>query len=248
VAYDPCVSTQARNALCVALDGSERRRIHSIAEAVSSEAGWLKIGLEAFTACGPAIVQELAETGLKIFLDLKLHDIPNTVRRAAANCAASGADMINVHASGGVEMLRAALDGARDGARDHLPTVVAVTVLTSLDLLALQQIGFRSDAEALVLRWARMAQECGLHGVVASAQEARAIRTTFGNELLIVTPGVRPQWTSLEDQRRVVTPRQAIANGADVIVVGRPITSAPSPRDAARRILAEMGSGHEPSP
>jgi len=230
-----------RDALCVALDGSERSWIAATGARLAGAVGWLKIGLEAFTAHGPQIVREVSATGARVFLDLKLHDIPNTVRRATANCAASGAAMVNVHASGGREMLVAAVDGARSGERRTL--VVAVTVLTSLDRSALAGIGLDAEPRDLVRRWAALAQAAGLDGVVASAQEAPEIRRECGPGFLIVTPGIRPTWAAADDQRRVLTPAEALAAGADLLVVGRPITRAPDPLAAANRVVAEMGAG-----
>jgi orotidine-5'-phosphate decarboxylase len=199
--------------LCVALDGSDHDWIISTARAVADQVGWLKIGLEAFTAFGPALVHEAAELGPRIFLDLKLHDIPATVERAAANCAACGA-----------------------------PLVIAVTVLTSLDDEALEGLGIPRQAADLVTMWAQLARECGLDGVVASAREARALREACGEDFLIVSPGIRPLADSKDDQRRVVTPTDAIKAGADVLVVGRPITRASDPATAARSIVEEMAS------
>ncbi len=228
-----------RDALCVALDGSDRGWIATTAAHLAGTVGWLKIGLEAFTAHGPEIVCDVATTGVRVFLDLKLHDIPTTVRRAMANCAASGADLVNVHASGGCDMMRAALEGARSGERR--PLVVAVTVLTSLDGQALSAIGLDAEPRDLVRRWAALARDAGLDGVIASAHEAPDIRRECGNDFLIVTPGIRPTWADDDDdQRRVVSPVEALAAGADLLVVGRPITGAPDPLAAANRILAEM--------
>lgn len=229
----------ARDRLCVALDGSDRGWITATAAALAGSAGWLKVGLEAFTAHGPALVTALVDQGSRVFLDLKLHDIPATVRRAAANCAAAGADMFNVHAGGGRAMLEAAAAGAAEGG-GRRPLVIAVTVLTSLDAAALGELGIDGEPLDVVVRWARLARECGLDGVVASAREAAAIRSACGPDFLVVTPGIRPAWAAADDQRRIVTPRDAVAAGADVLVIGRPITRAPDPADAARRILAEM--------
>ncbi len=227
--------------ICIALDGSDRRWISEIAAIVRPHVGWLKLGLEAFTAHGPGLVDELAADGAKVFLDLKLHDIPNTVHRAAANCAATGAAMFNVHAAGGRAMLEAAVSGARRGGARHPPMVLAVTVLTSLDRDALAELGWRSDPDELVLRWATLARNAGLDGVVASAREAAAIRRECGPGFVIVTPGVRPGWSASGDQRRVATPSEAIAAGADILVIGRPITTDPSPADAVARITTEIG-------
>lgn len=229
-----------RDRLCVALDGSDRNWILSIARELAPHVGWIKIGLEAFTAFGPSLIKEMTLAHARVFLDIKLHDIPNTVRRAAANCAATGAAMFNVHAAGGREMLHAAVEGADQGSTDRRPMVLAVTVLTSLDQAATAELGLGSDPGEIVLRWAQLAQEAGLDGVVASAKEATMIRRACGSDFLIVTPGIRPSWAMSGDQRRVMTPADAMAAGADILVVGRPITGADSPSAAAERIIAEL--------
>ena len=226
--------------LCIALDGSDRRWILDMTRSLSGAASWMKIGLEAFVAHGPRLVREVADLGAQVFLDLKLHDIPATVRRAAANVAAGGAGMVTVHAGGGRSMLEAAVAGVREGAAGEPPRVVAVTLLTSLDQAALDELGVPGPPEARVLRWALLAQGSGVDGVVASAREAAAVRAGCGQEFLIVTPGVRPVGHDHNDQRRTVTPAEAVRAGADILVVGRPITGAPVPLDAARRILDEM--------
>lgn len=232
--------TNPRDRICVALDGSDRAWIASTARTLAPQVGWLKLGLEAFTAFGPELVTEIAEEDARVFFDIKLHDIPNTVRRAAANCAATGAAMFNVHASGGRAMLSAALKGASEGAATHPPKVLAVTVLTSLDRGAVSELGLDRDPHELVVRWARLAREVGLDGVVASAREAAAIRRECGPGFLIVTPGIRPAWSATGDQKRVTTPAEAIGAGADILVIGRPITGALSPDEAVARIIGEL--------
>ena len=230
----------AKKFLCVALDGSDRGWIRSTALALADHVGWLKVGLEAFSAHGPALVEELAAFGPRIFLDLKLHDIPATVGRAAANCAAGGASMLTVHAAGGRRMMEAAIEGARQGAQQNPPKIVAVTVLTSLDGAALSELEINRTPAELVRVWAGLAAESGLDGVVASAREAAALRRDFGTDFLIVTPGIRPVSSAADDQRRVVTPAEAIEAGADILVVGRPITGADDLVGAAKSIVAEM--------
>jgi orotidine-5'-phosphate decarboxylase len=226
--------------LCVALDGSDREWISTIAAAVADHVGWLKIGLEAFSALGPALVEEVAALGPRVFLDLKLHDIPVTVGRAAANCAASGASMLTVHAAGGRKMLEAAIEGVRKEGGAGAPKIVAVTVLTSLDAGSLSELSITKPPVELVTSWAELARGSGLDGVVASAHEAAELRRRFGTEFFIVTPGIRPPTSVIDDQRRVVTPAQAVRAGADMLVVGRPITRAADPAAAAREILGEM--------
>lgn len=227
----------ARDALCVALDGSDRDWILDTGRRLAEVVGWLKLGLEGFTAHGPDLARELAATGCRVFLDLKLHDIPATVRRAAANCAATGAELVTVHAAGGREMMAAAVEGARVHGRTR---VVAVTVLTSLGWAELEELGFERGPDEMVARWAALARSSGVDGVVCSAREAVAVRSACGPELLLVTPGVRPHTSAADDQRRVVTPGEAVRSGADLLVVGRPITAAASPVEAARAILEEM--------
>jgi len=212
---------QSRDRLIVALDRSSRDDILRLADDLRDAAGAFKIGLQAFIGNGPALVRELTSRGDTIFLDLKIHDIPNTAQHALAEVAALGVAMTTVHASGGEAMLRAS-------ARDDL-LVLAVTVLTSLD----------APVETVV-DLARLAQRCGLRGVVASPLEITAIRKACGSDLKIVTPGVRPEGSAAGDQRRTTTPAAAIAAGADYIVVGRPITDAPAPRQAALRIIEQL--------
>jgi orotidine-5'-phosphate decarboxylase len=228
-----------RDALCVALDGTDRAWLLGTAERLAGLVGWVKLGLEGFTAHGPDLARELLATGCRLFLDLKLHDIPATVRRAAANCAASGAGLVTVHAAGGREMMEAAVEGAH---RHGQARVVAVTVLTSLGRVELDELGLATEPAELVARWAALARASGVDGVVCSAREAAAVRVACGPEAFIVTPGVRPLSTSANDQRRVVTPAEAVRSGADLLVVGRPITTAPSPVEAARSILEEMAA------
>jgi len=239
---DASKTNSARNSLCVALDGSDRQWLLDRADELAGEVGWLKLGLEAFAAHGPELVGEVTRTGCPVFLDIKLHDIPATVRRAAANCAASGARMMTVHAAGGPAMLDAALEGAHHGADNPSPKVVAVTLLTSLDDAILRELGIPGPAEEIVVKWAELARRCGLDGVVASAREAASVRSRCGDGFLIVTPGIRPDWHGSDDQRRTVTPADAIRQGSDILVIGRPVTRAAAPGEAARRIVEEMAS------
>src|SRR6185436_3954639 len=219
---------QSRDRLIVAIDRSGRDDILRLAEALDGAAGILKIGLQAFIANGPSIVRELA---MPVFLDLKIHDIPNTAKHAVAEAAALGAAMVTVHASGGAAMLRAC-------ANDKT-LVLGVTVLTSLDDEELRRIGFDAPPLHSAVRLAKLAKENGLRGVVASPQEIRAIREACG-DVVIVAPGIRPVGSDAGDQRRTTTPAAAVAAGADYIVVGRPITEASSPRDAALAIVDSL--------
>ena len=220
---------QSRDRLIVALDRSSRDEILRLADALHGAVGAFKIGPQAFVANGPQLVRELAQRGEKIFLDLKIHDIPNTAKQSVAEIAALGVAMTTVHASGGEAMLRCS-------ARDDL-LVLGVTVLTSLDERELHHIGFSGTPVENAVRLARLSKKCGLRGVVASPEEIAGIREACGPDLIIVTPGVRPNGSAAGDQRRTTAPAAAIAAGADYIVVGRPITDAPAPREAALRII-----------
>lgn len=226
--------------LCVALDGSEQPWILDMAQRLGHEADWLKIGLQAFTAFGPELVRRVAQEPAQIFLDLKLHDIPNTVARAAAGCASLGVNLLNVHAAGGERMMRAAVEAVREVDPDGRTKLIAVTVLTSLEKPDLETLGISQSSDELVLRLAELARVCGLDGVVASAREAAAIRRACGPGFLIVTPGIRPSWAAVGDQRRVVTPKDASDAGADILVIGRPVTQSDDPVEAIRSIRSEM--------
>jgi orotidine-5'-phosphate decarboxylase len=233
---------EARGRLVVALDFSERDVLLGLASAVRGHVGMAKVGLEAFTALGPRLVGELRDLGLPVFLDLKLHDIPNTVERAAANLARLGVRLLTVHAGGGAAMLEAAVAGARAGtpAGEQPPVVLAVTVLTSLDDEALQALLMPGRAADRVRAWADVARRAGCGGVVCSPQEVAALRALHGPELVLLAPGIRPAGGALGDQKRVATPRAAVDAGASYLVVGRPITGAPDPRAAAAAIVDEM--------
>jgi orotidine-5'-phosphate decarboxylase len=225
---------QARDRLVVAADLSSRDDILSLVEELRDDVGVFKIGLQAFVANGPALVREIVALGVRIFLDLKIHDIPNTARHAVAEAASLGASMLTVHAAGGEAMLRAAAEAA-GGA-----LVLGVTILTSLDEEQLQQIGYAAPPLESAVRLARIARSAALGGVVASPHEIRAIREACGPAFVILTPGIRPAGSDSGDQRRTMTPVEALRAGADYIVVGRPITGATARRDAAARIVAEM--------
>jgi orotidine-5'-phosphate decarboxylase len=234
----------AREKLIVALDVSSAEAGTRLATQLRGHAGMFKVGLENFTAEGPILPRFLVATGEKVFLDLKLHDIPHTVRAAARAAAQLGVSMFNVHASGGQKMMEAALRGAAEGSElrpdGARPRVLAVTVLTSLTEEALRELGFSGSAEEVVVRLARLARQAGLDGVVASPREIAALRQALGPDFLIVTPGIRPANAAADDQARIATPGAAIGAGADYIVVGRPITGATDPAAAADAIVAEM--------
>ncbi|HRY44426.1 MAG TPA: orotidine-5'-phosphate decarboxylase [Thermoanaerobaculia bacterium] len=236
--------SDGRKRIAVALDASERSRILELARLVGPEIGVLKVGLEAFCAHGPELVREVAELA-PVFLDLKLHDIPNTVGGAAAAAARTGASILNVHAGGGLEMMRAAGERAREAAAAAglpVPRVIAVTVLTSLDAPALSAVGLARSPREAALRLALLARQAGLDGVVCSPEEIETIRSACGPEFLLVVPGIRPAGSAAGDQKRIATPGAAARAGADLLVIGRPITGAPDPAAAARAIAAEIGS------
>jgi orotidine-5'-phosphate decarboxylase len=230
-----------RERLIVALDVSSASQALRMAEKLRGHVGLFKVGSQLFTAEGPAVARQLVALGERVFLDLKFHDIPNTVHAAAREAARMGVTMLDVHASGGCKMMEAALEGSREGSsgRDR-PLVLAVTVLTSLGTHDLAPIGLTGDAEAAAIRLAQLAQVAGLDGVVASPLEIAAIRRTCGPNFLVVTPGIRLATAVADDQARIATPEQAIRAGADYLVVGRPITAVEEPAPAADAIVAEM--------
>jgi orotidine-5'-phosphate decarboxylase len=233
-----------RDKLIVALDLPSGNAATRMAERLDGHVGMFKVGSELFTAEGPVPVRYLVTTGHEVFLDLKFHDIPNTVRAAAREAAELGVRMMNVHASGGRKMMEAALEGARSAGigtgSEAYPKVLAVTVLTSLESRDLEELGISGSPVEAVTRLARLAQAAGLDGVVASAREISALRRACGPDFLIVTPGIRPATADTHDQARIATPSSAIAAGADYLVVGRPITGAPDPVGAADAIVNEM--------
>lgn len=232
--------------LLIALDVESADQALRLADALRGRVGGFKIGNRLFTTEGPSIVRNLAERGDRVFLDLKYHDIPNTVATAVSAATTTGAWMVNVHASGGLRMMQAAADAAREtAAREHrsAPLVIGVTVLTSMNAGMLEEVGFESRSVLeQVERLARLAQRAGLDGVVASPQETSLIRRACGPEFAIVTPGIRggAALSGKDDQERTMTAGEAIAAGASYIVVGRPIIGAPDPRDAAERIGNEI--------
>jgi orotidine-5'-phosphate decarboxylase len=226
---------EAEHKLIVALDSSSAEEARKVVSELHAEVAFFKIGLELLYADGLHFPQMLIDSGYKVFLDTKLLDIPNTVERATANAAALGASFLTVHG-----MDRKTLDAAVQGRGASATKLLAVTVLTSLDAADLAEQGIGGSPAELVLRRARLARDAGFDGVIASAQEAKAIRSAVGDDFLIVTPGIRPSGASTDDQQRVVTPAAAIAAGADYLVVGRPITKASNPRQAANTIIAEI--------
>jgi orotidine-5'-phosphate decarboxylase len=226
---------RASDRICAALDFPSFAAAEGFARQVAPHVGMLKVGLELFVAEGPPAVRAAAALGRPVFLDLKLHDIPNTVEGAARSAAASGAALLTVHASGGAEMVRAAVRGAGGNVR-----VLAVTVLTSLDAGALDAIGLSGPTEAAVVRLAKLAVDAGAGGLVCSPHEVAAVRAAVGPGPLLVVPGVRPPGAAKGDQARVATPAEAVRAGADVIVVGRPLRDAADPVAAAREIAGAL--------
>ncbi len=232
------------NELLIALDVDTAARATELAADLTGVVGGMKVGKQLFVSEGPSIVRALTEQGHRVFLDLKFHDIPNTVAGAVRSATRIGAWMVNVHASGGRDMLRAAADAAGDEAARlgrPRPLVIAVTVLTSIDAATLASVGVSRPLIEQVVAMALLARDSGLDGVVASAQEATRIRAACGPDFLIVTPGIRPaQAVGTDDQARTLTAAEAIAAGANYLVVGRPVTKAPSPRQAAQQLADEI--------
>ena len=225
----------------VALDMTETEEAASLAKRLRGHVGGVKLGLEFFVANGPNGIRAVADAGLPVFLDLKLHDIPNTVAGAMASAVALNPAIVTIHAGGGAAMMRAAAEAARKA--KNPPLVIAVTVLTSLDDADLASVGQQPPALEQAVRLASLAKESGLGGVVCSPHEVAAIRAQCGKEFKLVVPGIRPASAALGDQKRVMTPAQAVAAGADHLVIGRPITQAKDPVAAARAIAAELRAG-----
>jgi orotidine-5'-phosphate decarboxylase len=227
--------------IVVALDYAEPKPALELARQLDPAMCRLKVGKELFTAAGPQLVEQLIAKGFGVFLDLKFHDIPTTVAKACEAASRLGVWMLNVHASGGADMMQAAREGvARSGQQ---PLLIAVTVLTSMNQSALNQIGVQDNLQNQVLRLAGLTKGAGLDGVVCSAQEAELLRKNLGVDFCLVTPGIRPASASLDDQSRVVTPAQAIALGASYLVIGRPITKAENPLLALNAIHQELQAG-----
>lgn len=231
----------SRDRLIVALDVPSATVARQIVQSLGESATTYKIGKQLFTAEGPAIVRDLISSGRKVFLDLKFHDIPNTVSGAVSAAAELGVSMLTVHASGGSKMLKAAVDAAAQS--PSKPMVLAVTVLTSLSDADLSEIGIKGNVMTEVITLGSLARNAGCGGLVASAQEARELRRELGDDFAIVTPGVRPSGTAVGDQTRVVTPENAIAAGATYLVVGRPVLEAKNQSEAAEGILREIDAG-----
>ena len=227
------------NPVFVALDTTDLAHARQLAERVRPSVGGLKLGLEFFSAHGPLGVKPFVETGLPVFLDLKYHDIPNTVAGACRAAAKLGVSILNVHAQGGAAMMRAAVDAAKSVAPST--RVIAVTMLTSLSDEDFPALGLTPPIADQVLRLASLARRCGLDGVVCSAHEIVRLRKELGEDFLLVVPGIRPAGSAVGDQRRVMGPAEARDAGANILVIGRPITDAPDPVQAARDIAQSLG-------
>ena len=225
-----------KTTLISALDLPELDQALAMVDRIGPQVEWYKVGKQLFTHYGPQVLQELKARNKKVFLDMKYHDIPNTVAHAIRSGALVGGDIIDVHAFGGPAMLEAAAQAMREtGTR-----VIAVTVLTSMDQAQLEAVGIQATPQEQVLRLAKLARQAGLSGVVCSALELPLLRKELGDDFLTVVPGIRPAGADAGDQKRIMTPRQAREAGADFIVVGRPILAAPDPAQAAEKILQEL--------
>ncbi|MCL5289851.1 MAG: orotidine-5'-phosphate decarboxylase [Eubacteriales bacterium] len=240
-----------KNPLIVALDFDSKDKALEMVKKLAPHAGGFKVGMQLYYSAGPDCVRALKEAGANLFVDLKLHDIPNTVAGASRALTRLGASIFNVHAAGGMAMMLAAVEASGEEAAKlgrRRPLVTAVTVLTSIGQDAFsREVGFPCAIRERVVAWASLARDAGLDGVVASPQEIGAIREACGPGFAIITPGVRPAGAAAGDQKRVMTPGEAVRLGADYLVVGRPITNAPDPVEAALAILEEMGNRELPA-
>jgi len=238
-----------RKKIIIALDVKNKEEAVAIVSGLK-DARTFKVGLELFTAEGPALFKKLKVLRKGIFLDLKLHDIPNTVAGAVRSAVRHGVQMMTIHTSGGREMMTRAAEAARETAeveKVETPLLLGVTVLTSLKSAELDEVGMKPDVAGQVLRLAGLAKAAGMDGVVCSPQEIKIIRKEHGRDLLIVTPGIRPAWAAAQDQKRIMTPAEAVRKGADYLVIGRPITGAASPQEAFARIVEELERPDDPA-
>ena len=227
--------TKAADKFIVALDVPTKKEALKLVEKLRDQISFFKIGLQLYTEEGPAIVRAVSATGSKVWLDLKLHDIPNTVAKAVESASRLGVQMLTIHLSGGSEMVRAAT-----AARINNMLLLGVTVLTSATEETLREIGIQGKIDDQVLRLAKLGVEAGIDGVVASPHEIKSLRLEFGNKIRIVVPGIRPSWSEPGDQRRTMTPCEALEAGADYLVIGRPIVAHPNPNEAVAKVLGEM--------
>ncbi len=227
--------------LIFALDVSSLEEVKKWVRLLKGYVGVFKVGKELFTACGPKVIDTIHNGGGEVFLDLKFHDIPNTVAKAGAVAARLGVKMFNLHTLGGLDMMEAVREAVdKTCKKERRPIILGVTILTSMDEKAMKEVGIQGPVKKRVIYLAGLAKKAGLDGVVASPLEAKDIKKRFGKDFIIVTPGIRMPDSKPDDQRRTMTPKEAVAAGADYIVVGRPIREAKKPVEAARRILEEM--------
>jgi orotidine-5'-phosphate decarboxylase len=231
----PSSTISPRERLIVALDFPNQAKALALVSVLSNAVSTYKIGLQLYTSEGPGIIRAIAATGAKIFLDLKLHDIPNTVSKAVAAAGELGVQMLTVHLSGGRAMIEAAV-----AARSPNLSLLGVTVLTSSTPETLSETGVNSGIEEQVLRLAELGKNSGIDGLITSPREVRILRERLGDEMKLITPGVRPSWAAANDQKRFATPGEALKSGADYLVIGRPITADPDPRAAVERVLEEI--------
>lgn len=231
-------TTPGKPEIIIALDVPSADHVKPLLTALPEQIKWFKVGLELFTAAGPRVLEPIVKSGRKVFLDLKLHDIPNTVGRAVASACKLNVSMLTVHSSGGTEMMKAAAQTARDSGTGT--AIVAVTALTSLSVADLRSIGVNRDMEPHITAMGELAVSAGCDGVVCSVLEAGAFRKKFGPDPILVTPGIRPSGSAVGDQKRVATPADAVKAGSNFLVVGRPIVAAPDPKAAALAILREV--------
>ena len=235
---------KAADRLVIALDIDNDEEALGLVADLKGSVGMFKVGHQLFTAYGPDIVRRIIGMGGRVFLDLKYHDIPNTVAKASSEAAKLGVSIFNVHSLGGLDMMKAAAAAAKEAAGKHglpEPIVLAVTVLTSMDEMSLRrELKITRSLQREVAHLARLAQRAGMHGVVASPQEIKMLRRSVRGEFVILTPGVRPAWAAKDDQKRVMTPGEAVKTGADFIVVGRPVLKAPDRKAAVQKILEEI--------
>ncbi|MCL6271338.1 orotidine-5'-phosphate decarboxylase [Sansalvadorimonas sp. 2012CJ34-2] len=230
-----------KSPVIVALDYDTPQKALAMADRLDPQLCRVKVGKELFTSAGPQVVEKLQSKGFDVFLDLKFHDIPNTTSKAVAAAAQLGVWMVNVHASGGRRMMEACRNILDQHGSDRSPLLIAVTVLTSMEQTDLEELGLpRSDQ--LVMKLASLARESGMDGVVCSAQESKMLKQALGSSFSLVTPGIRPAEAASDDQRRIVTPAQAMANGSDYLVIGRPITQAADPIVALQNIITTLQS------
>ena len=228
--------TKAADKIIVALDVATKKEALLLVDQLNGQISFFKIGLQLYTAGGLDVVREILAKGAKVFLDLKLHDIPNTVGRAVESAGQLGVHMLTIHLCGGEEMIRAAV-----AARKTNLLILGVTVLTSADEQTLRQVGISNEIHDHVSRLAKLGVEAGIDGLVASAHEVKMLRAEFGTEIKLVVPGIRPSWAEAGDQKRATTAREALDSGADYLVIGRPIIAHSSPREAVGNILDEVG-------